>query len=132
VERALLRHPDVLEAAAVGLPDADLGEQVGAVVVLRPGTAADVAALRRHAGRELARFEQPARWWLRRDPLPVNAAGKILRRELRSDWLARGGADIAEPAPADPADPAPGRPLLSPQRSVRPGSSTRPQHSRRQ
>jgi long-chain acyl-CoA synthetase len=124
VEQALLRHPDVLEAAAVGLPDADLGEQVGAVVVLRPGPAADLGALRAHALRELARFGQPARWWLRRDPLPVNAAGKILRREIRSDWLARGAADIAEPAP--------GEPLLSPQRTVRPGSSARPEHSRRQ
>ena len=99
VERSLLRHPDVLEAAAVGLPDADLGEQVGAVVVLRPGAAADIGALRGHAGRELARFEQPARWWLRRDPLPVNATGKILRREIRAEWLARGGTDLTAPAP---------------------------------
>ena len=123
VERSLLRHPDVLEAAAVGLPDADLGEQVGAVVVLRPGAAADIGALRVHAGRELARFEQPGRWWLRRDPLPVNAAGKILRGEIRAQWLARGAADTAGPAP----DAS----LLSPQRSVRPGSSARPEHSRR-
>jgi long-chain acyl-CoA synthetase len=99
VERSLLRHPEVLEAAAVGLPDADLGEQVGAVVVLAPGAAADLAALRAHAGRELARFEQPARWWLRRDPLPVNATGKILRREIRAEWLARGGADLTGPPP---------------------------------
>jgi long-chain acyl-CoA synthetase len=99
VERSLLRHPEVLEAAAVGLPDDDLGEQVGAVVVLAPGAAADIAALRAHAGRELARFEQPARWWLRRDPLPVNAAGKVLRREIRAQWLARGGADLTGPPP---------------------------------
>ncbi len=99
VERSLLRHPEVLEAAAVGLPDADLGEQVGAVVVLAPGAAAGIAALRAHAGRELARFEQPARWWLRRDPLPVNATGKILRREIRAQWLALGGADLTGPPP---------------------------------
>ena len=99
VERSLLRHPDVLEAAAVGLPDADLGEQVGAVLVLRPGAAADIGALREHAGRELARFEQPARWWLRRDPLPVNATGKILRREIRAEWLARGSTDLTTPPP---------------------------------
>ena len=104
VERSLLRHPEVLEAAAVGLPDADLGEQVGAVVVLAPGAAADVAALRAHAGRELARFEQPARWWLRRDPLPVNAAGKVLRREIRAQWLARGGADLTGPPPPPPRE----------------------------
>ena len=107
VERSLLRHPDVLEAAAVGLPDADLGEQVGAVVVLAPGAAADLAALRAHAGRELARFEQPARWWLRRDPLPVNATGKILRGEIRAEWLARGCADLT-------GLPPPGETLLHP------------------
>ena len=107
VEQSLLRHPEVLEAAAVGLPDADLGEQVGAAVVLAPGAAADIAALRAHAGRELARFEQPARWWLRRDPLPVNATGKILRREIRAEWLARGGTDLTSPPP-------PRTPLLRP------------------
>jgi acyl-CoA synthetase (AMP-forming)/AMP-acid ligase II len=113
----------------VGLPDPDLGERVGAVAVLRPGAAAGLAALRAHAGRELARFEQPARWWLRREPLPVNAAGKILRREIRADWLARGAADLADPG--EPADPASGAPLLSPQRSVRPGSPAVPEPSRR-
>ena len=92
VEQALLRHPDVLEAAVVGLPDADLGEEVGAVVVLRPGA----GRRRRGAARGMPApgwpgSSSPARWWLRRDPLPVNATGKILRREIRSDWLARGG-----------------------------------------
>ena len=119
VEQALLRHPDVLEAAAVGLPDADLGEEVGAVVVLRAGARAGLAELRGHAGSELARFERPARWWLRRDPLPVNATGKILRREIRSAWQARGAGDLADLAGR--AEPAPGGTAL--QRTDRPGSS---------
>jgi long-chain acyl-CoA synthetase len=127
VEQALLRHPDVLEAAAVGLPDADLGEHVGAVVVLRPGARADVAELRGHAGSGLARFERPARWWLRRDPLPVNATGKILRREIRSAWLARGAGDLADMAGS--AEPAPGDTAL--QRTDRPGSSADAGPSRR-
>ena len=127
VEQALLRHPDVLEAAVVGLPDADLGEQVGAVAVLRPGARAGAAELRGHAGSELARFEQPARWWLRRDPLPVNATGKILRREIRSAWLARGGGDLTDLAGA--AGPPPENNAL--QRSDRPGSSAPAQHTRR-
>jgi len=127
VEQALLRHPDVLEAAAVGLPDADLGEEVGAVVVLRPGARARVAELRGHAGTELARFERPARWWLRRDPLPVNATGKILRREIRSAWLARGAGDLADLAGS--AEPAPGDTAL--QRTDRPGSCADAEPSRR-
>jgi long-chain acyl-CoA synthetase len=127
VERALLRHPDVLEAVAVGLPDADLGEEVGAVVVLRPGARAGLAELRRHAGTELARFEHPARWWLRRGPLPVNATGKILRREIRSDWLARGAGDLADLAGR--AESAPGDTAL--QRTDRPGSPADAESSRR-
>jgi long-chain acyl-CoA synthetase len=96
VERGLLAHPDVLEAAAVALPHPDLGEEVGAAIVLRPGAAADVEGVRAAAARSLARFELPSRFWVRRTPLPTNAAGKVLRREIRDDWVARGGQDILE------------------------------------
>jgi long-chain acyl-CoA synthetase len=96
VERALLTHPDVLEAAAVPLPHADLGEEVGAAIVLRPGATPDVEGVRTAAARGLARFELPSRWWVRGTPLPTNATGKILRREIREEWIARGGDDITE------------------------------------
>lgn len=86
VEQALLRHPDVIEAAVVGLPDPDLGEQVAAAVVLRPGAAADVTALRAHAEAHLGRYEIPGLWWTRPGPLPTNPSGKILRRVIRDDW----------------------------------------------
>ena len=59
VEQALLRHPDVIEAAVVGLPDPDLGEQVAAAVVLRQGAVVDVTALRAHAEAHLGRYEVP-------------------------------------------------------------------------
>ena len=95
VEQSLLDHPDVLEAAAVALPHPDLGEQVGAAVVLHPDAAPDVESLRAHAERTLARFEVPSRWWLRYDRLPVNATGKIIRREVRRAWLGRGRAALA-------------------------------------
>jgi long-chain acyl-CoA synthetase len=97
VERGLLAHPDVLEAAAVALPHPDLGEEVGAAIVLRPGAAADVEGVRAAAAQSLARFELPTRFWVRRTPLPTNAAGKVLRREIRDAWLARGAHDITEP-----------------------------------
>lgn len=96
VEQALLGHPDVLEVAVVALPHPDLGEEVGAAVVLRPGAAPGVPELRAYAERGLARFEVPSRWWLGYDPLPVNATGKIVRREVRSAWLARGGPDLTD------------------------------------
>jgi long-chain acyl-CoA synthetase len=96
VEDALIAHPDVLEAAAVSLPHADLGEEVGAAIVLRAGAAPSVDSLRAVAARNLARFELPGRWWLRHAPLPTNATGKVLRREIREDWIARGGTDISD------------------------------------
>ncbi|MFE2429318.1 class I adenylate-forming enzyme family protein [Streptomyces sp. NPDC059373] len=94
VESALLAHPDVLEAAAVALPHPDLGEEVGAAVVLRPGAVPDVDGLRLLAGGRLARFELPTRWWLRNAALPTNATGKILRREIRDAWVGSGGQDM--------------------------------------
>jgi long-chain acyl-CoA synthetase len=93
VENALLSHPDVQEAAVVALPHSDLGEEVAAAVVLRPGATVSSADLRRHVARSLASFEWPTKWWRRDSHLPTNAAGKILRREVRAEWLARGAGD---------------------------------------
>jgi len=86
VERAVASHPDVVEVAVVALPHADLGEEVGAAVVLRPGATADTSALRAHAAATLARHEVPARWWLHPGPLPTNPSGKVLRRAVRAAW----------------------------------------------
>ncbi|MCK9513002.1 MAG: AMP-binding protein [Pigmentiphaga sp.] len=86
VERCLRTHPAVAEAAVVPLPHADLGEEVAAVVVFRPGAQATADALREHALAHLAKFEVPSRWWLRRDALPTNATGKVLKRQLTDEW----------------------------------------------
>jgi long-chain acyl-CoA synthetase len=96
VEQALLTHPDVIEAAVVALPHPDLGEEVGAALLLRPGADPDIAGLRSHAAQSLARFEVPTRWWMRRASLPTNATGKILRREITNEWMGRGGDNIIE------------------------------------
>lgn len=88
VERCLSTHPDVLEVAVVALPHDDLGEEVAAAVVLRPGATIRPEDLSAHAGTTLGRFEIPSRWWLRFDALPTNASGKILKRELVEQWPA--------------------------------------------
>jgi long-chain acyl-CoA synthetase len=100
VEDALLSHPDVLEAAVVALPHPDLGEDVGAAVVLRPGSTVTTEELTAHARARLARFEVPGGWWVRRDALPLNASGKVLRREVLREWLERGGATTDDRASA--------------------------------
>lgn len=59
VEQALLAHPAVQAAVALGVPDPRWGEAVRAVCVLRPGVAADAAALQAFVGERLARFKRP-------------------------------------------------------------------------
>ena len=86
VEAALLRHPSVVEVAVVGLPDADLGEIVGAVVTTAQDADVTEDELAEWAGDYVAHFAVPARWWMRAEPLPVSDAGKVLKRELVRQW----------------------------------------------
>jgi long-chain acyl-CoA synthetase len=90
VEAALFEHPCVLEAAVFAVPHQVLGEEVGAVVHLRPGMSATVDELRAHAAARLAAFKVPAHIWLTEDPFPRGATGKIQKRELRSTFVASG------------------------------------------
>ncbi|MGW8889497.1 class I adenylate-forming enzyme family protein [Streptomyces sp. NPDC055749] len=83
VESVLHDHPDVEDAAVLGVPHPVLGEEVAAVVRLRPGAAATAEDLRSHVGRSLAGFKIPAHVLVSEEPLPRNATGKILKRELR-------------------------------------------------
>jgi o-succinylbenzoate---CoA ligase len=83
VEAVLEAHPDVLEAAVVGLPDEEWGEAVTAIVVTRRGAASDGEALRAHCAAALASYKVPKRVVLRGKPLPRTRSGKLLRRELR-------------------------------------------------
>ncbi len=82
VEAVLLAHPDVQEAAVVGVPHQVLGEDVGAFVVRRPGTTLDVAALDAHCAAHLADYKRP-RLVEFVDELPRNATGKVMKHKLR-------------------------------------------------
>jgi long-chain acyl-CoA synthetase len=88
VEAALLSHPAVLNAAVLGRPDDDLGERVAAAVQVVTGTAVTAAELTSHVAPLLARFEVPADWWLRTEPLPMSDAGKTDKRALSASWPA--------------------------------------------
>jgi long-chain acyl-CoA synthetase len=86
VEAALLRYPDVYEAAVYALPDERLGEEVAAT--LFASASIDLDALRAFLGEHLARFEVPRYIRVSPDPLPRTASGKILKRDLREEALA--------------------------------------------
>jgi long-chain acyl-CoA synthetase len=85
VEAALYEHPDVAEAAIIGLPHPRLGEEVAAVVRLRPGAEGTTAeSLRAWLSDRLAAFKVPSTFDLTSEPLPRNATGKVLKRDLRA------------------------------------------------
>ncbi len=90
VENALYDHPAVMDAAVVGIPHKVLGEEVGAVVQLKPGKAASEAELRAHVSGQLAGFKVPVEIQFLIDPLPRNANGKIMKADLRQRFVARG------------------------------------------
>ena len=82
VEEVLLRHDDVVDAAAVGRPDEEWQEAVVAVVVARDGSKLNADALRRHCAADLANFKVPKRFEFVSE-LPRTASGKLIRRALR-------------------------------------------------
>ncbi|ACO45707.1 long-chain fatty acid--CoA ligase [Deinococcus deserti] len=84
VEEVLMKHPAVLEAAAVGVPDTYRGESVHAVVVLKPGQQATEADVIAHCRTELSAYKVPRSVEFRSE-LPKTAVGKILRRQLASE-----------------------------------------------
>ena len=81
VEEVLYEHPAVAEAAVIGMPHAELGEEVGAAVVLKPGTSVSEDELRAFVKAQVAAYKYPRRVWFV-DVLPKGPTGKILKREI--------------------------------------------------
>jgi len=83
VENALAAHPAVFEVAVMGVPDAMMGEKVGALIVLKPGVSTDARDILNFARERIADFKVPQYVVLRTEPLARNPGGKILKRQLR-------------------------------------------------
>ena len=82
VEEVLLTAPGVAEAAVVGAPHPEWGEEVVAFVVAAPGATLEPAALDAHCLAQIARFKRPKRYLIV-DALPKNNYGKVLKTQLR-------------------------------------------------
>ena len=81
VEEVLYEHPAVAEAAVIGIPDDELGEEIGAAVALKPGATVTPAELRAFAREQMAPYKYPRHVWLV-PGLPKGPTGKILRRKV--------------------------------------------------
>ncbi|MFI6735743.1 class I adenylate-forming enzyme family protein [Nonomuraea sp. NPDC050451] len=87
VEAALFEHPAVDDAAVIGVPHDELGEEVGAVIRLAPGTSVATEDLQSFLKDRIAKFKIPSHIWFREGELPRNPGGKILKTHLRREIL---------------------------------------------
>jgi acyl-CoA synthetase (AMP-forming)/AMP-acid ligase II len=83
VEKTLAAHPEVAEAAVIGVADEQYGQRLAAFVVLEPGSSATTDILKQHVRENLANYKVPREVSVL-DELPRGSTGKILRAELQS------------------------------------------------
>lgn len=87
VETAIYRHEGVAEVAVFGMPDDRLGEEVACAVLPHAGATIDEATLQAFLADKIAKYKIPARVWILDEPIPRNANGKFVKRELKKQLL---------------------------------------------
>ena len=85
VEACVYRYPGVAECCVFGVPDQRLGEEIGVAVVMKPGETASAQDVIAHCAEHMSKHKVPRYVWFMDQPLPRNASGKFLRRELRDE-----------------------------------------------
>ena len=82
VEEVLYEHPAVAEAAVVGVPDAEYGEEIGAAITLKAGASATAEEIQEFVKERIAAYKYPRIVWFLDEGLPKGPTGKILKREI--------------------------------------------------
>jgi long-chain acyl-CoA synthetase len=85
IEQRLEAHPDVAEAAVIGVPHEEWGQEIKAFVLPRAGAQLDTDELAKFCGEAFANFKIPTQWEIRSEPLPRNATGKVLKNVLSGE-----------------------------------------------
>ncbi len=85
VEHCLELHPEIIEAAVIGVPHPEMGQEVKAIVVVREEWQADLTGVEAFCRERLAAFKVPSQWQVLHRPLPRNAAGKIMKNVLSGE-----------------------------------------------
>ena len=85
VEACIYRVPGVAECCVFGVPDQRLGEEIGVAVVMKPGETSSAEAVIAHCAAHMSKHKVPRYVWFLDQPLPRNASGKFLRRELKDE-----------------------------------------------
>lgn len=88
VEGCYLEHPAIREVGAFAVPHDSLGEELGLAVYFKDGQTASAEELKAFAAEKMAHFKVPAHYWLRDEPLPRNAANKVLKKQLKEEFAA--------------------------------------------
>jgi long-chain acyl-CoA synthetase len=89
IEEVIARHRPIDEVAVIGVPDETYGERIAAFVVGRPGAELDVSSLEDHVRQHVARYKVPREWHVV-DALPRNPGGKVLKRQIRDEYVDQG------------------------------------------
>ena len=92
VENAISQHPAVQSCAVIGIPHEEWVETVHAIIVPYEGKTVSQDEIIEHCRERIARYKCPRSVEVRSEPLPLSAAGKILKRELRKEYLEKTGA----------------------------------------
>jgi len=86
IEEVMYQIPEILEVAVIGVPHADFGEEVAAIVVLKEGADMDPKAIQDYVKKRVAPYKYPRIIRIIRDPLPKSGTGKILKKEIRQKF----------------------------------------------